>query len=778
MSTTTEAAPSNPGPNDTNVGRTAGPHLEQVREVLDRQLGRIRRRFLLHGLCTVAALALLLFGVYFALDRGLRLPATVRIVVTLGIVAALAWAFRRFLIYPLTRQVSRADVALVLERHMPQLDSSWISAWQLGQLSTFGRTPTPADVAKSDHAPVGSEPLRGQSAAMIERVVEDAAREAESLPLAGLFANGTTSRITVLTSVLAVCIGVMAWIEGPATLVFIKRMFGAGTPYPRATTLRLELPPESNDLRMLVTQPGSESARREVQVVLAAGGDLPIIVRAEGAVPREIFLHREDRNDERQMPMTPRGEGRFRAVFRRIQGPFSFWTSGGDDDGGDTFVTVTVIEPPAVGRILARITPPDYTRQPMAEQPGGNVECLDGSSIALEIDTTTAVQEAVLAFESGEELPLTPLRVEDDAAQANVWGVEFVALQSDRYHIRLIGDRGLSNPDPGSYAVTVLTDHSPTGRFSSPQQDELSLFLEQAVVPVRLTTDDDFGLATVDLVLEVGEQDSQRVNFATLGEPSPDGPPPPTSLMFARGLEVADLAASADSGRLATLRLSATLTDIRAPEAQITELPFLQVEIVDAAQLNGAITRHFRGIREEVERATELQSDRAARLSDNLDATGLPQDTSDLRTWLTTIEVGQGRVAVLAERMHRSLMRAFDVHLFNRLETSKNAPEALRFYFEWHRANPDPKPQQPDFYRALSERRKVGELGALEGVLDDVLGMIEIADRMASRTGPEAVRRTTEAQVSIAARDRLQAALLRVGELQSEILTDLERRAV
>src|SRR5690606_8543865 len=101
-------------------------------DLLRRQLGRIRQRFLIHGIaCSLVAVTLLVI-LYYPLDRYLRLPGGVRILLSLAALGYLAFLAHRFLVYPLRRSLSQRDVALAIERRFPELRQKLISAVQLG----------------------------------------------------------------------------------------------------------------------------------------------------------------------------------------------------------------------------------------------------------------------------------------------------------------------------------------------------------------------------------------------------------------------------------------------------------------------------------------------------------------------------------------------------------------------------------------------------------------------------------------------------------------------
>ena len=109
------------------------------------------------------------------------------------------------------------------------------------------------------------------------------------------------------------------------------------------------------------------------------------------------------------------------------------------------------------------------------------------------------------------------------------------------------------------------------------------------------------------------------------------------------------------------------------------------MQIVDPQQLAGLIAKRFRRLREEVEQADSIQRDRTERLEELItrQADGATRATEgEVAQILTGVEVGQGRVQSAVQRVTLGLMRAFDLHLWNRLEPSQHAEAVVKLYQE------------------------------------------------------------------------------------------------
>jgi len=703
-----------------------------LRGLLATQYERLRRRFFWHGVALTAAATGLAILLFFGLDHWLRLPLPIRLFHSAVIVGLVVAGTIRFVRYPLSRRFHDVDLATWVERSFPELHQRLVSTLQLNAL--------PAD------------DLRNQSREMIDRLVVETQTVASGLPFDRLFDDRRMRRVVAAAGGVAVILGTLAVLQPAVVRAFVLRHLGGSAEYPRETHLLVELPPAGPDLQRNDRDGTSE-------LLLPAGADLHVTVLAEGVVPKDVFLEVTPRRDAttgvadaRSIAMTPRPGGRFRYVFRRLSGSFEFHARGGDDDHGDRTVVVRTVHPPQVASITASITPPAYTGIANVEQTGGAIEALAGSTAVVTLTTTAAVTQATMKFlERGHGEPMQPVAIQDDSGAGTTYRCTFVIDSTDRYQIELLGGSGLRNPNPGTYPITALQDYAPVGRWLLPD-DEALLLLPNALLCVRVDVHDDFGLRVADLVID---RNGQRAGERSLLPPptAPDAAPLKNTLVT-EFLEVKELLAGNAATGNDGLVLQLTIADNRAPAQNKTELPRRIVQIVDAPQLSAAIAKAFRSMREDIEQALDIQTDRKARLQD-LAARGADAGTGvDALQILTSVEVGQSRVNTACERTHRALMRSFDVHLWNRLEPSPNAAQVVELYEQRSRTLTEPIALDPDFYRDLLERRTKGTLGGMETTLDPILAMIGLADGIVARSGPETARLLAEAQVARDAGER------------------------
>ncbi|MEM7204278.1 MAG: hypothetical protein AAF628_28725 [Planctomycetota bacterium] len=732
--------------NETETTRGQHAAADRLAQVLARQSARIRRRFLVHGLGWLVATSLAGILIYYAVDRWLELPAAVRWLLTGGLVVLVGYALRRWVLVPLRRPLGRDDVAVVIERQFPELAERFISAVQL-----------------SDSVAAGPGGLRNQSPAMIEKVIEDAAGQIAELPHDRILDPSNTVRTWAVTGGLVAVLLGAAFANPTAFSVFTSRALGSDRSYPRLTTLIVELPQGSSSYRF-------ERQGRQVQVTMAAGDDLPILVRAEGVVPREVALSVSGgRGMAPEVQMTARGGDRFRHVFRKVSAGFSFYAHGGDDRRGNLDIAVVTVAPPRVSSIRATLAYPAYTGRAPVTLAGGGIEALAGSEVKLEVATTAAVDAATLEFlESGAMLPLERQLVGDDDGEREILVGAFVVERSDRYQVRLTSTDGLRNPHPGTYPIVALPDQPPRGRILRPADDALSICLASAVLPLRVLGRDDHGLVEAQVRVRVGRAEESGTVTLLRAEPGSADDQVPVQL-----LSVAELPEGAGRASVGdTLGISGELTDNRAPEPQTTELPSRQVHIVSEADLARRVSGHFRRIREAVEQLVVDQTGLQGRLEESAEALASGEAPRALRNELTVVQVGQTRLQSVAGRQHVDLMRAFDLHLFNRLDDSPNAARVLELFVAYHQEHPEPRDFLAGFYEQIGAARRDGRLGPMSKSLDPILAMILRCGAVAAELAPAAIRQLDEANVAADAAG-LDAAIDRALETQRAIGREL-----
>lgn len=709
------------------------PRSDAILAILDAQRRRIVSRLLLRGAGIVIAAVVGALVVYYVTDRGLSLPIGIRLLLTTAWVVLLVWLARRQLVWPLSLRLGESDVAVAIERRFPDLRERLISALQLAEMAAKKANP------------------RDQSQAMIDQVVADASTAAASLRTDEFLTWRHVGRAW-LAAGLALVIAAPGIITNREVVqVFLQRMFGADIAYPRQTTLVVELPRSDQDYRI-------ERDGDRATLTMAAGSDLPVLVRADGVVPREVLLVLSGgRGLPSQVTTAVRGGGRFRHVFRRVADSFEFHARGGDDDRGDLLVSVNAVRPARVGSIRAALQFPEYTSRAPAVQEGGAIEALEGTTVSLDVAPLGEVTGARLIFqESGEVVELTATRVEDDGGARTVYRGGFAVRKTDRYQVELLSNDGLRNPQGSSYPVIAVADAPPSGQILTPQDDGLNAVLPNGIVALRALVRDDFRLTSVSAEVLVGDRSTPVIRTLGSAAELQQAQAVLTSLHPLPGLLGDGVAVKEGE----SLTWNVVLIDNRAPEPRTTKLPARTLHVVGLGDLERRIAAHFRRVRTDVEKALELQEERRERL---VALTGeiAKMTVQETNAALTAMQVAQGRIQSLGGRVHLELMRSFNVHLFNPMDDATPLAPFHERYATFHLASSDARPFLPEFYRELAVDRAAKRIGSLGKFLDRVLTMTASADAIAERLGPKCIQ-----AFSAARGDRSQIDL-RLGEAKA-----------
>lgn len=461
-----------PTARETRAAATPAP-TPQLARLLARLGRKLDALILAHGLGTLLAAVSIWLAFAFLADWLLHVPRAVRLL-HLAVLTALPIGLAiRMLLLPYRRRPRGAELALLIERSQPELKELLVSAVQFGERGA-GPDADPRLVAK---------------------LVAEAELRAPALSLEGVLApREPRLRLAVGGLLAAALLAAMAW-QPAYAVIFFDRLAGGTLAWPQRTQLYVSIPTaggetETADGRRLRVA----ESQGHIEVIVARGNDVPVLVRAEGALPDEVELEFED---GARLAISSSGDGQFRTVLRACQEDAAFRAVGGDDLDGEPRVSIRVLDPPDVTGVAVHVEPPAYSGLPPEQRFDRDVEVLRGSrlSIVARPDPPEARGRVRLLPEDRVlELEARPFPSEDpeDSPTAGL-GFELTALDSLRYRFELSDSTGLENPDPGLFAVRVVTDRRPEVELLSPARGEIDVVATGALRIVAQASDD-YGL--------------------------------------------------------------------------------------------------------------------------------------------------------------------------------------------------------------------------------------------------------------------------------------------
>lgn len=638
---------------DLPLGRT--PTLERL---LAGVRARLTRQVWLHGTGSllVVASAWLLFA--FVADWALHVPAGVRWLHLAGLIGLPAFVVWRELWKHLSRRPDRAGLAVLVERAHPELNELLVSAVQLQQ------------------EPDGSPELVGE-------VLAAAERSANGLNLAGVFDTRPGRRRFGAGAALASVLLALALFNPIYSGIFLRRLVGDDVAWPQLTELTVSIPNLEERSQIEITP-------ERIDIKVARGTDVPVLVHAAGRVPSEVALHFAGGHE---VLLGTSGGGQFRTLLRSLQEDVEFHVTGGDDRDGLPRVSIQVLEPPDVTGLAISIEPPSYAGLPTRVEFDHDVEVLAGTRLRIAM-----LPDPPEAFGSVRILPadrlieLTPMSFPaadplSDGAGESVemarvgLGFEWLAESSLRFRFELQDSSGLSNPDPGLFAVQVVADRAPEVQVVSPARLEIDTVPDGALA-LRARVDDDFGVQGLVWTsrLASGEDDPAVHPLAFELLARPEGPST-RSVIAAERVSVRSLLPPdrQPEGELVLLSVRAqdnrpdapadALNDPSGEHPSIGIAPSLRVRIVSEDEFLRRLQDRLSRLRIQVAELEELQRQKSARTSELIaslegDGPELGRTSSHLNSALT----GQRRVGGDAEAITRELTAILESVVYARLE--------------------------------------------------------------------------------------------------------------
>jgi hypothetical protein len=630
----------------------ATPVLEGL---LRRLRSRLTRQVWLFGAGTLLGLVSVWLAFAFFADWALRVPRGVRLfhlVVLIVLPLLAAW---RFLVEPLRRRPDRAGLALLIERAHRGLHELLVSAVQLQERPT------------ADGAPE-----------LVRRVLAEAEERSGRLELTGVLDERPPARRFAVGASLALGLCLAAMLSPVHTRTFLARLLGGSAAWPQRTHLELTIPLVADKAQVLAS-PG----RLDVRV--ARGTDVPVVVRANGKLPASVTLHFVGSQD---LVLSPSSDGVFRALLRARQEDLEFYATGGDDGDGEPRVFLEVLEPPDVAGLAVRIEPPAYTGLAARTEFDRDVEVIAGSELeVVMLPSPPDARGRARLLPADQILELAPApfpaRPPEEGAPAAApvpeqQGLAFriTAHESLRFRFELEDESGLANPDPGLFAVHVLEDRRPEVEVLAPGRAEVDT-VPGGTLALRAVASDDFGLASMGWSVfsaSEGEESArlQELTFQPVAEWDSEGRGGRLAFGAGQRIEVTTLAGAGRSvteGEQYVIQVHAR--DIRPASGDegLGRSPQVRVRVVAVEEFLRRVQDRLARLRLRVSELEELQRQKQ-RLTQEL-LLSLESDAPELASAgseLNAVLAGQRRVGGDAEALVRELAAITEAVLYARVD--------------------------------------------------------------------------------------------------------------
>lgn len=411
-----------------------------------------------------------LFWATLAFDRFFEPGIVWRIVLLTAVLSTLVVLLWRNLLAPLFTPLDEDRLALSLERQVPELNESLITAVQL---------------LRDHRARQETHPL------LLARSVEAACRHLEQVSLRRLFRYRRAGWWTTIAVAMAATVLSFVFMHFQAAELWAKRvLLFSDQKWPRATRLVVEGFDENGVMKV------------------ARGDELTLEVKADLEMPRVpeiVEIH--PRTVDRALPpvrMVRTGQVqpgadryvRFLYTFPELLDSLELEIRGGD--AVVSGLRIEVVEPPVLSELELACRYPEYMNLPdRTITPTGMTAIARGTQVTLLATSNRPLAEAVMTFDGNERVLFSDRRSdssEPPSSPARSFQAELGVIEKDQViQMQLTDPNGIANRQPIRLVLSVREDEIP--QITSKLRGIGSAITPVATLPVEGKATDDYGLA-------------------------------------------------------------------------------------------------------------------------------------------------------------------------------------------------------------------------------------------------------------------------------------------
>jgi Domain of unknown function (DUF4175) len=206
--------------------------------------------------------------------------------------------------------------------------------------------------------------------------------------------------------------------------------------------------------------------------------------------------------EQRTVPMSPGGDG-FDFAFESIDRTFRYKVTAGSHASRE--FTITALVPPRVRRIDAQYVYPAFSGlSARTEKDAGDLYGPAGTRVRVQVHTDKPIASGEMALGGASTVAMK-------ASGDTVLETELVLTKDDSYRLRLADRDGLRSNGDTEYFIRLMDDRPPEVRILRPSGDQQITPLEEVAIEAR--ADDDYGVASLDLVYSVAGRREHAVPF-------------------------------------------------------------------------------------------------------------------------------------------------------------------------------------------------------------------------------------------------------------------------
>ena len=431
--------------------------------------GQARWLLAFHGLSWLVAAVVPLAVLAGLADWLFQLDIFVRLALLCAMTGVFLWVGYTLVLRPLFVRFADLDIALKIEKRWPGLNDRLSSTIQFLRES-------PSDDR------YGSPALRGAT-------VRQAIEETRSIDFREAIEHKPVIRAASLAAVALGLAAVIALAAPMQTRIALRRLFvpWGGDRWPQQTHLALS------------------DAGTTLKIARGDSFTLSVQVRPGDRIPDSARVtYRFADGEEDAEPLRAMAGGEFHGRLETVTQPFRFSVAAGDDVSSIRDVEVKVVPPPALNRLTVRLVTPAYTGiAPQTLAPGlTTFRALEGTRVELDAQANKALSSAELHL--GEAPSQTAV---DYNPARNGFQTRFTLADNSSFWFTLKDTEGFQNRDSVRYDARMFKDEAPRVIIAQPKTDRD--VPTDAIVPLRIELDDDFGLHSARLMYKVATGESE-----------------------------------------------------------------------------------------------------------------------------------------------------------------------------------------------------------------------------------------------------------------------------
>jgi hypothetical protein len=450
-------------PNQRSDHRAERGILPIIRDIRQRW----RLRVMLTGAAVVLAVGLATF-VFFS--WGLELlkfsPAAVVAsrVIAWGTILGLIFYF---LVRPLRRQLTDEQVALYLEEHEPTMEAQIlgaVAAERAAQASRSGKAPELV------------------SSAFIQRMIQQAVDRAKKVDFGRRIEQRPLYRSTGVLGTLSVASIIVLMLAPPGVRSGMSALLLPVKDAVEASPYAIEV------------EPGD--------VTIPRGSDQSISAALRGFSSEEVTLWIEGAEGppQRFSMFQMDADAGFEMLLLNLQEETTYYVESASIRSRS--YTIKVEDLPYVESMQHEYTFPTYTHlEPRLIEAGRDIAALRGTRVAMTLHPTMETAGGQIVLENGTTIPLT---LQDSTLTATI-----EVTERGTYKVELQAPDGRLVTASPTYTIDVLTDQTPSVRFTKPGRDSNASPVEEVFLEAR--ADDDYGINQLFVVYSVNAQAEDTV---------------------------------------------------------------------------------------------------------------------------------------------------------------------------------------------------------------------------------------------------------------------------